>query len=528
MATTTVHGLSGVLTSAAVDDELPIWDLSQGQYKRIAVAGLTTGISAVLAGAGLIENLGILAVGEGDGIDVGANDISVDVTEIIDTAYGLVANGNDIRVSLDADGGMEFNTGATRVKLPTNHGLSRTSAGLALGTPTTLTASTTNAVATTSHSHAITSTADGATNHSTLLASSSAGGLTLDSINLPVVNLAQTTVDVNQALLIVDPANATSKNFTLRVGNATFNGVRDTTYNLGFNNGADADTTLASVGIQWEDMYRHTPSLSRSEFIVYANVPSGLSAANVRPWQVNVEHQSYAVTSSFSAHSHTFEVLGAATTSLEIINDFLTLTNGTMRFAPVLDQTLIRVWDNVSNFDDVLTYKDGNRVQLGDANSGIYIPGDSEFRKELWLGVGNWDTLATKLELSTPGDTRAMQLIRSMSSLGAYENNVIAFEMSDASANGHNEVFRVQGNKRVGINDTTPDATLDIVTPDASAVAVLQLEQLDVSEEMIEFTSVAGAGNAIESVGGKSLTTTHWIKVTINGDVRYIPAGTIS
>lgn len=62
----------------------------------------------------------------------------------------------------------------------------------------------------------------------------------------------------------------------------------------------------------------------------------------------------------------------------------------------------------------------------------------------------------------------------------------------------------------------------------SGAVPVLVLDQADVSEEMIEFVSTAGVGNAIEAVGGKTLTTTAFIKVTVNGDTRYIPVGTIA
>jgi hypothetical protein len=61
-----------------------------------------------------------------------------------------------------------------------------------------------------------------------------------------------------------------------------------------------------------------------------------------------------------------------------------------------------------------------------------------------------------------------------------------------------------------------------------AAIPALYLAQSDVSEEIIEITSTAGAGNAIEAVGIKTLTTTHFIKVTINGNTRYIPAGTIA
>ena len=58
---------------------------------------------------------------------------------------------------------------------------------------------------------------------------------------------------------------------------------------------------------------------------------------------------------------------------------------------------------------------------------------------------------------------------------------------------------------------------------------VLHLVQDDISEPMIGFESTIGAGNAIEAVGAKSLTTTHFIMVDIEGVGKvYIPAGTIA
>lgn len=58
---------------------------------------------------------------------------------------------------------------------------------------------------------------------------------------------------------------------------------------------------------------------------------------------------------------------------------------------------------------------------------------------------------------------------------------------------------------------------------------VLLLDQADVSEEMIEFATTIGTGNAIEAVGAKTLTVTHFIKVTIPGSLtRYFEVGTIA
>ncbi|GAG04674.1 unnamed protein product, partial [marine sediment metagenome] len=87
-------------------------------------------------------------------------------------------------------------------------------------------------------------------------------------------------------------------------------------------------------------------------------------------------------------------------------------------------------------------------------------------------------------------------------------------------------------NNMGGVNVTPPSLAaawhVDQATSDA-AIPVLLLDQADVSEEMIEFVSTIGVGNAIEAVGGKVLTTTHFIKITLPGGLtRYIPAGTIA
>lgn len=52
----------------------------------------------------------------GDGIDISGNTILVDVTDIIDTDYGLTESGNDIRINLAAPSGLEFASGALRIK----------------------------------------------------------------------------------------------------------------------------------------------------------------------------------------------------------------------------------------------------------------------------------------------------------------------------------------------------------------------------------------------------------------------------
>jgi hypothetical protein len=83
---------------------------------------------------------------------------------------------------------------------------------------------------------------------------------------------------------------------------------------------------------------------------------------------------------------------------------------------------------------------------------------------------------------------------------------------------------------RLGIGTTTPAGKIHADQSSATAaIPVLYLDQADVSEEMIQFATTVGTGNAIEAVGGKSLTTTHFIKVTVPGGLtRYFPVGTIA
>ena len=86
---------------------------------------------------------------------------------------------------------------------------------------------------------------------------------------------------------------------------------------------------------------------------------------------------------------------------------------------------------------------------------------------------------------------------------------------------------------------TLADRDLDLANPvfdsatieqsdAAGAIPVLTLDQVDISEEMISFKGVIGTGNPIEAAAAKTLTTTHFLKVTLTGGLtRYIPVGTI-
>jgi hypothetical protein len=98
---------------------------------------------------------------------------------------------------------------------------------------------------------------------------------------------------------------------------------------------------------------------------------------------------------------------------------------------------------------------------------------------------------------------------------------------------GSDTIFSVDFNGQVEISrgaTPSPNGQLHVdQNSTTAAIPVLYLDQADISEEMIEFNTTIGTGNAIEAVGAKALTTTHFIKVTLPGGLtRYIPCGTIA
>lgn len=83
------------------------------------------------------------------------------------------------------------------------------------------------------------------------------------------------------------------------------------------------------------------------------------------------------------------------------------------------------------------------------------------------------------------------------------------------------------------VNSNVASATREVAmfVQDSATGAneVLSLQQDDVDVPFIDFVTTIGVGNAIEAVGAKSLTTTHFIMVKIPGGLtRYLPVGTIA
>jgi hypothetical protein len=93
-----------------------------------------------------------------------------------------------------------------------------------------------------------------------------------------------------------------------------------------------------------------------------------------------------------------------------------------------------------------------------------------------------------------------------------------------------NERVRILSGGDVGIGTNSPTAQLHVDQASTTAAQpVLLLDQADVSEEMRQFETTIGTGNAIEAAGLKLLTVTHYIKDTLPGGLtRYTPYGTIS
>ncbi len=108
--------------------------------------------------------------------------------------------------------------------------------------------------------------------------------------------------------------------------------------------------------------------------------------------------------------------------------------------------------------------------------------------------------------------------------IATFESTEINFFISNAKK------VTIDSNGDVGIGTTLPVAKLHVdQSSTVAAIPVLILDQADISEEMFEFVSTIGVGNAIEAVGAKTLTVTHFIKATLPGSLtRYFQVGTIA
>lgn len=101
----------------------------------------------------------------------------------------------------------------------------------------------------------------------------------------------------------------------------------------------------------------------------------------------------------------------------------------------------------------------------------------------------------------------------------------------DASGVVANNILVLQASTGyVGIGNFPSSAQLLVDQASATgSIPVLKLDQGDVDVPIIEFVTTIGTGNAIEAVGAKTLTPTHFLMVKIPGGLtRYIELGTIA
>ncbi|KKL13834.1 hypothetical protein LCGC14_2521830, partial [marine sediment metagenome] len=181
-------------------------------------------------------------------------------------------------------------------------------------------------------------------------------------------------------------------------------------------------------------------------------------------------------------------------------------------------------------FDDGI---DPGKLGIGTGGPTDTLDVNGSARVRTQLGIGASPSSALWIEQSNP----IIQWINTSGTAGkkgirlSFDNDRLTFQRSpDTGGFEANYLALDQETGRLSLGTLGITAMMSIAQASTSAaIPALLLDQADISEEMIEFNTTIGTGNAIEAIGAKSLTTTHFIKVTIPGGLtRYIPCGTIA
>lgn len=92
------------------------------------------------------------------------------------------------------------------------------------------------------------------------------------------------------------------------------------------------------------------------------------------------------------------------------------------------------------------------------------------------------------------------------------------------------ERLRVLSTGEFGVGTNLPTGQIHVdQSSTTAAIPVLILDQADVDQPLIEFVTTIGTGNALEAVGAKVLTPTHFAMVKLPGGLtRYFEVGTIA
>ena len=113
---------------------------------------------------------------------------------------------------------------------------------------------------------------------------------------------------------------------------------------------------------------------------------------------------------------------------------------------------------------------------------------------------------------------------------GATSGSLLFVDSGVNLAQDNANLFWDATNTRLGISETTPAGKLHVNQASTSgAIPVIHLVQADIDQDFFEFETTIGTGNAVEAIAAKSLTTTHFVKVTLNGvGTLFFPIGTIA
>lgn len=199
------------------------------------------------------------------------------------------------------------------------------------------------------------------------------------------------------------------------------------------------------------------------------------------------------------------------------------------------------------NVDTSLILSNTLQVRSVGANTGAVVihPSANTQSATAFLDVRQTasSTFNTALQVQGKGNTASQIVIWAKNLAGntlfyvdgtsKFFFNVNQLTTGDFQMNGGvdaNTFYMNAGTDRVGFGIAAPLGKVDIDQNNATgAIPALKLNQDDLSEEFIEFAGTIAVGNPIEAIGAKTLTTTHFLKVTITGGLtRYIPIGTIA
>lgn len=171
----------------------------------------------------------------------------------------------------------------------------------------------------------------------------------------------------------------------------------------------------------------------------------------------------------------------------------------------------------------------GTAALLGTANT---------FTASQTIDAGTSETRLTLSDQSASGEYSTLRMLTGTAKYAwqvAAQNNVDnGLEITPSTAAGgttfSTPAFVVHYDSKVSVGTNTASGVIHAdQSSTTAAIPVLYLDQADVDQPIMQIETTIGTGNAVEAVGAKTLTTTHFIMVELPGGLtRYIPAGTIA